>query len=152
MSLDKTVRDLTEKCIEDEKLFVVDVIVRGNPNNQKIQVFIDGDEPVKIEECSAVSRKLSDLMEENNIIEGRYVIEVSSPGADKPLKLIRQFPKHVGREFEIRTKENKKYQGILKSVLNDEIEIEVASKNKKEIKNYKFSLDEIEKASVVIKF
>ncbi len=152
MSLDKTIRELTEKCIDSDRLFVVDVVISGNPRNRKVQVFIDGDEPVKIEECSAVSRKLSDLMEENNIIDGRYVIEVSSPGADKSLKMIRQFPKHIGRELDIRTKEPKKYRGILKSVLNDEITLEVTTKNKKETKEYKFSLEEIEKARVVLKF
>ena len=150
MSLEKTIEDLAGKCIDNERLFIVGVSVKGNPNNQKIQVFVDGDEGVKIDECSAISRKLSDLLEEKDIIEGRYVIEVSSPGADKPLKMIRQYPQHIGRELEIVTREKKKYRGILKSVVKNEIVL-ITKKQKKEEENT-FDLGEIETARVLIKF
>ncbi|MCK5704350.1 MAG: ribosome maturation factor RimP, partial [Cyclobacteriaceae bacterium] len=123
--------------------------------NQKIQVFIDGDQSVDVDECSRISRKLSDELEERDIIEGRYVIEVSSPGVDKSLKFIRQYPKHIGRELEVVTIDKKKYQGKLLSVIDKEIEISIKSnkvKKKLNSQSLKLSFNEIEKAGVVLRF
>ena len=155
MDLEKEVAGLTEQFIGKDTIFLVDVNIKGNPRNQKIQVFIDGDQSVDVDECSKISRKLSDELEERNIIEGRYIIEVSSPGVDKSLKLIRQYPKHIGRELEVSTKDKRKYQGKLLAVINEEIEISIKSgKIKKELnsQSLKLSLNEIEKAKVVLRF
>jgi ribosome maturation factor RimP len=154
MELNKLVVQIVEQFIENENIFLVDVNVKGNPGNQKIQVFIDGDQYVDVEACSNISRKLSAELEERDIIEGRYVVEVSSPGADKPLKLFRQYKKHVGRELEVVTKENRKYQGRLLETGDNEIELSISSgKVRKEINSetLKLSFEEIDNSKVVIR-
>lgn len=155
MDLGKEISRLVEKFIDNDEIFLVEVDIKGKPGNLKIQVFIDGDQYVNVDECSKISRKISNELEERDIIEGRYIIEVSSPGVDNPLKLIRQFPKHIGRELEIITKENKKYQGELLKVLGEEIEISIkSSKIKKELgsQSLKLPINEIEKSTVVLRF
>lgn len=155
MDLINEVSGLVEQYIDNDEIFLVDVNIKGKVNNMKIQVFIDGDNLVGIDECSKISRKLTDELEEKAMIEGRYVVEVSSPGVDKPLKYLRQYPKHVGRELELLTNDKKKFQGVLLSVVKDEIELSVKSgKVKKEIKSesLKLNFDEIEKATVVLRF
>lgn len=155
MDLGKEISRLVEKFIDNDEIFLVEVDIKGKPGNLKIQVFIDGDQYVNVDECSKISRKISNDLEERDIIEGRYIIEVSSPGVDNPLKLIRQFPKHIGRELEIITKENKKYQGELLKVLGEEIEISIkSSKIKKELgsQSLKLPINEIEKSTVVLRF
>ena len=154
MELGKLIVELVEQFIENENIFLVDVNVKGNPGNQKIQVFIDGDEYVDVEACSGISRKLSAKLEEMDIFDGRYVVEVSSPGADRPLKLFRQYQKHVGRELEVGTKEKKKYQGRLIEAGDNEIELSIASsKLKKELdsETLKLSFEEIDNSKVVIR-
>ncbi|MCK5206474.1 MAG: ribosome maturation factor RimP, partial [Cyclobacteriaceae bacterium] len=116
MDLNKEVTGLVKQFIDDDEIFLVEVNIKGKPGNQKIQVFIDGDQYVDVDECSKISRKLSDELEGRDLIEGRYIIEVSSPGVNKPLKLIRQYPKHIGRELEVITRNKKKYQGALLGV------------------------------------
>lgn len=155
MDLGKEISRLVEKFIDNDEIFLVEVDIKGKPGNLKIQVFIDGDQYVNVDECSKISRKISNELEERDIIERRYIIEVSSPGVDNPLKLIRQFPKHIGRELEIITKENKKYQGELLKVLGEEIEISIkSSKIKKELgsQSLKLPINEIEKSTVVLRF
>ena len=155
MNLKKIVTELVETFINKDDIFLVEVNIKGNPANQKIQVFIDGDQSVDVDECSKISRKLSDELEERDIIEGRYVIEVSSPGVDKSLKFIRQYPKHIGRELEVVTIDKKKYQGKLLSVIDKEIEISIKSnkvKKKLNSQSLKLSFNEIEKAGVVLRF
>jgi ribosome maturation factor RimP len=155
MDLNKEVTGLVKQFIDNDEIFLVEVNIKGKPGNQKIQVFIDGDQYVDVDECSKISRKLSDELEGKDVIEGRYIIEVSSPGADKPLKLLRQYPKHIGRELEVLTRDKKKYQGALLSVIDEEIEISIkSSKIKKELnsESLKLSHSDIEKAKVVLRF
>ncbi len=154
VDLNKIVSELVESFIDNDEIFLVEVNIKGKSGNQKIQVFIDGDHSVNVEECSKISRKLSNELEEKDIIEGRYIIEVSSPGVDKPLKFIRQFPKHIGRELEIITIDKKRYQGKLLNIIDEQVEVSLKSnKLKKELntESLKLSLDEIEKANVVIR-
>lgn len=153
--MNKEVTGLVKQFIDDDEIFLVEVNIKGKPGNQKIQVFIDGDQYVDVDECSKISRKLSDELEGRDLIEGRYIIEVSSPGVDKPLKLIRQYPKHIGRELEVITRNKKKYQGALLGVIDEEIEISIkSSKIKKELnsESLKLSLGDIEEAKVVLRF
>jgi ribosome maturation factor RimP len=110
------VEALLDKCIDGNSTFVVDTEVKGSANNLKIQVFVDGDESVDVAECASISRRLSALLEEGNVIDGQYVIEVSSPGAGRPLKYLRQYAKHVGRDMEISTSDQHMYEGKLVSV------------------------------------
>lgn len=155
MDLNKEVAGLVKQFIDNDEIFLVEVNIKGKPGNQKIQVFIDGDQYVDVDECSKISRKLSDELEGRDLIEGRYIIEVSSPGVDKPLKLIRQYPKHIGRELEVITRNKKKYQGALLGVIDEEIEISIkSSKIKKELnsESLKLSLGDIEEAKVVLRF
>lgn len=155
MDLGKEVSSLVEQFIDNDEIFLVDVDIKGKPGNLKIQVFIDGDQSVNVDECSKISRKLTNELEEKDMIDGRYLVEVSSPGVDRPLKLIRQFSKHIGRELAILTKNNKKYQGELLDVLNDEIEISIkSSKIKKELDSdsLKLPVTDIEKSTVVLRF
>lgn len=155
MDLKKIIEDWTEQCIENDATFLVDVDIKGSVNNQKIQVFIDGDDLVDIDECTRINRKLSDLMEEKDLIEGRYVIEVSSPGVSKSLKYIRQYPKHKGRELDIVTKDKNKYTGKLIDVVENEIVVLVKQgKSKKEQQEHTLHLPhaEIDTARVLIRF
>lgn len=155
MDLKKIITELAEQCIENEETFLVEVIIAGKANNQKIQVFIDGDKAVGIDECSNMSRKLSDLLEEKNLIEGNYTIEVSSPGVSKSLKFIRQYPKHKGRELEIILKDKTKYTGILKDVGELEIMIEIhsgAPKKERQQQTVSLPVDQVESAKVLVRF
>jgi ribosome maturation factor RimP len=155
VDLKKIIADWTEQCIENEATFLVDVDIKGSANNQKIQVFIDGDQLVDIDECTKINRKLSDLLEEKDLIEGRYVIEVSSPGVSKSLKYIRQYPKHKGRELDIITKDKSKYTGKLIDVVDNEIVVLVKqgkSKKDQQDKTIHLPLAEIDTARVLIRF
>jgi ribosome maturation factor RimP len=155
VDLKKIIEDWTIQCIENEATFLVDVDIKGSANNQKIQVFIDGDDLVDIDECTRINRKLSDLMEEKDLIDGRYVIEVSSPGVSKSLKYIRQYPKHKGRELDIVTKDKNKYTGKLIDIVENEIVVLVKQgKSKKEQHEQAIHIPhaEIDTARVLIRF
>ena len=83
-----------------------------------LRVYIDREGGVSIDDCEAVSRPLSDLLDEADPIEGGYTFEVSSAGADRALKKPEHFARFLGAEVEVRLYRprdgRKEYVGVLK--------------------------------------
>ena len=96
-------------------LFVLDARVSDSPVRPKARVVLDGDEGVGIDECARVSRAINRQLEELLGEEASYVLEVTSPGADQPLTLPRQFPRHVGRTLAITRQDGTTVQGELRA-------------------------------------
>jgi len=150
----KLVEEAAESCIENERIFLVDVNIKGNAGHQKVLVFIDGDESFGIDECSAISHRLGDILEEKQWITENYTIEVSSPGVDKPLKFPRQYPKHIGRDMEVVMKDKAKLVGRLASVDAENIYVVPVGgkqKNKEKDAQVKLAFSDIEKAKVLVR-
>lgn len=147
MKEEQVIRQLAEEVIsENNSLFLVDVKVKGNPGNQKVLVFVDGDEGISIDECSRVSRKIGAELEENDIMPGKYTLEVSSPGLEFPITLHRQYVKNIGRELEVELTNGQHTEGELLDVTKDAIVLKV----KKEKQSLKF--EEIKQSKVKVSF
>ncbi len=95
------VRTLAEEVLEGTGLFVVDVAVRGAEGRRVVEVFVDGPAGAGIEELAETSRRLSFALDTEDAIPGSYRLDVSSPGADRPLKDPRQYPRLVGKTLRI---------------------------------------------------
>lgn len=100
-TLDRRLRTLAEEAAEDSGLFIVDVVVRGRSGGRIVEVFADG-EDAGIDELAGLSRRLSFLLDTEDPVSGHYRLDVSTPGADRPLTDPRQFPRHVGRTLRVR--------------------------------------------------
>lgn len=146
-NLEKQIGEIVEKIIAtDSDLFLVDVLVKGNQGSQKVLVFIDGDKGLNIDHCGRVSRELGSVLEEEDLISGKYFLEVSSPGLDHPIKLKRQYSKNEGRGLEVETLEGEKINGKLIQVLEEQIIL----KTKNEEKTMRFS--EINQSKIEVSF
>lgn len=95
-----------------------------------LRVYIDREGGVSINDCEAVSRPLSDALDEADPIEGSYVLEVSSAGADRPLKKPAHFQQFLGAEVDVRLYRpldgRKEYTGVLKGYDGGDVTIETA--------------------------
>lgn len=113
---------LTTLLQNSEDIFLVEVKIDAANN---IKVFADADNGITIEKCVQINRALYKQIEAESLFEnGNFSIEVSSPGVDEPLKLMRQYKKNVGRKIETYLIDNSIKQGKLISVNNEEIVIE----------------------------
>lgn len=131
MSVEKRVRELAEEKLADRPdLFIVAVKV---VNNKKVILLLDGDNGVGIDDCAMVSRHVGYHLEEENLINNAYNLEVSSPGLDTPLMLDRQFVKNVGRNLNIKKQDGSRIEGKLLEVKEDALLIshQVKEKGKK---------------------
>lgn len=144
---------LVEEKLTDE-MFIVDITVS---TQNAIMVLIDSDKGITVEQCIGISRQVEFNLDRE---EEDFSLEVSSPGLTEPFKVLRQYKKYVGRDIEVETLEDQKLTGLLKSVTDEGIEMEVTTREKVEGKKkkqsitrqYTFSFDAIKSAKCVISF
>ncbi len=116
MDIKQEIEKLLQEIITQPELFVVDITLGTYNKSIKIAITLDGDEGVMIDQCVSVSRKLGNKMEELELMADAYILEVSSPGLDKPLLLQRQYPRNIGRKIKVVTKDAITYTGELTTV------------------------------------
>lgn len=148
-SIKKHIWQLTEKAIENTDFLLIDLVTRGTVNNPVFEIFIDNSKGITTEDCVQISRKLHELIEGTEIGKTKYRLDVSSPGIDRPLKYIEQYPKNINREFELeylKDDETKKTKATLVAVRGNELEF----KNEKEL--IIIDINRIKKAKVIISF
>ena len=128
MNIEKRVKELVaEKIADKPNLFLVDVKMHANG---KLVILVDGDNGIGIDDCVAISRHVGFHLEEENVIETAYNLEVSSPGLDTPLTFLRQYAKNIGRNLAIKMADGAKREGKLSSITEDAIVIEENIKEK----------------------
>ena len=98
------VRAIAEEVVVDP-LFIVDVSVRGQKGSRVVDVFVDSDDELTVDDLAAVSREIAFVLESEDMVDGKYNLNVSSPGVDRPLTMPRQFLKNVGRLVAVTRKE-----------------------------------------------
>jgi ribosome maturation factor RimP len=101
LPLAERVRALAGEAVAGTDLYVVDVDVRGRLGSRVVEVFVDADAGAGLDALTEVSGRLGFLLDTEDFIAGHYTLNVSSPGADRPLALPRQYPQHVGRTHRV---------------------------------------------------
>ena len=135
-----------------EDIFLVSIKIKPTNN---IKIYLDADNGLGIEKCIKINRALYKIMEEMGMYpDGDFSLEVSSPGIDEPLKLLRQYKKNVGRNVEVITNDETKKEGKLTEVTEEKIGIEyIEGKGKKAItKKDEIYFTDIKQTRVQIKF
>ena len=93
------VSEMVQPILDGLQLELVDVEFVKEGQNWFLRVFIDSDKGVDIEECAKVSEALSEKLDEADPISQNYFLEVSSPGAERPLKKKLILKKHLEKMF-----------------------------------------------------
>lgn len=155
--LNSEIEKLVEKGLaelEYSDTYLIDVKAKNN----KIEVFLDSDDAINFLKCQKLSRWLESIFDENKAFGESYTLEVSSAGVGSPLKLLRQYPKNIGRIIDIKYGEGKNVRGILKNVENNlifveyEIKIKEGKKNKKVMQTDIVKFEEIIESKIKISF
>jgi ribosome maturation factor RimP len=136
----------------DPGYFLVDLKIKPVNN---IKVFLDGDAGISIEKCIQYNRALYKKIEEIRLFpDGDFSLEISSPGLDEPLKLLRQYKKNTGRLVEIVLFDGSKLEGRLIETTEDGIIVEeIKGKNKKqEIVNHSLLFTNIKTTKIQVVF
>jgi ribosome maturation factor RimP len=149
-----SLKDLVEKTVAgiilNTEVFLVEIQVNENKMRKKITVFLDSDAGIGIDECSGLSHEIGKELEE--LIDTAYILEVSSPGADAPLKLKRQYKKSVGRNVKVIKNDNSEIKGELISADDNTIEIQPETKKKVIPEKVSLLYDQIKETRILISF
>jgi ribosome maturation factor RimP len=124
--------ELLTPVVRSEGLILVELQFRSEGSGLVLRLFVDRPEGgVNLEECAQVSRQAGDVLDVEDIISGRFHLEVSSPGLTRRLKNVRDFNIFSGRLVKMVVREadgnNRAYRGRLKGMQGGEIVVEVES-------------------------
>lgn len=148
------VEELAMPILDEMQLQLVDIEYVKEGKNWFLRVFIDKEDGVDIEDCGIVSEKLSEKLDDIDPIPHNYFLEVSSPGAERPLKKEADFNQSIGKNVHIRTYEpidgEKTFEGKLIEFSNGILSIEVKIKTRK--KTIDIPFDKVAKARLAVIF
>lgn len=147
----QAVEKLIGPLLQDD-IFLVSIKIKPINN---IKIYLDADGGLGIEKCIRINRALYRIMEEMGMYpDGDFSLEVSSPGIDEPLKLLRQYKKNVGRNVEVTLNDDTKKEGTLSAVNDEAITIlYTEGKGKKAVTvQAEISFTDIKQTKVQVKF
>ena len=151
------ITNLLETLFQEEEFedcYLIDI----NHSSNRLQVFIDADDGVTFQQCQRISRYLEGYLDEEGWLGEKYILEVSSPGISRPLKLPRQYPKNIGRKMEVKTKAGETFEGTLTEVQENRIVLEekkrVKEGKKKVNKEFRYEIPftDVRRAKVKVSF
>ena len=105
MEVREEVRLLAQPLAEESGVELVDVEFGAYGSRRVVRVLLDKPGGVTIADCAAFSRRLSDCLEMNQTVPGRYDLEVSSPGVDRPLRTLDAMLRFAGQRASIALRE-----------------------------------------------
>ncbi len=116
---EKKAEELLMPVITEKNLELVDIEYVKEGSNWYLRAYIDKEGGVNINDCEAVSRAFSDILDKEDPIEDAYILEVSSPGLGRPLKKDKDFTRNIDKKIEFKSYKaidgQKEFEGILRS-------------------------------------
>ncbi|MGI5873032.1 MAG: ribosome maturation factor RimP [Bacillota bacterium] len=131
-AMEQRIRLLVEPIVREKGLELVDVEYIKEGTHWYLRLYIDKDGGVDMDDCSEVSYVVSEMLDRENPIPQAYMLEVSSPGLERPLKKEEDFIRFQGSLVTVHTttlfRGYKKFTGNLIGLINDEIVLEYEHK------------------------
>ena len=144
---------LLTPAIEAAGLILYHIEVAGSKDRTVVRIYLDKLGGINLGHCSKVSRTINTLLDVEDVIRGRYYLEVSSPGIDRPLAKATHFANAIGEMVKIKTrmamdKNRRNFVGLIKDFTNDPDRVVLEFENKE----ITILLDDILKANIDFQF
>ncbi|MEF2965172.1 ribosome maturation factor RimP [Paenibacillus sp. M1] len=127
------VEEMVTPFLQENGFELVDIEYVKEGSNWFLRVFVDKEGGIDIDDCGRISEVLSAKLDENDPIPSAYFLEVSSPGAERPLKKAEDVAKAVGKDVFVTTYEPvdglKEFEGRLLSFADERLVVEVGNKS-----------------------
>ncbi|WP_096189085.1 ribosome maturation factor RimP [Evansella halocellulosilytica] len=152
------VKEKTEELVipilEELSLELVDVEFKKEGKSWFLRVYIDGENGVDLDDCTRVSEQLSEALDQSDPIEQAYYLEVSSPGAERPLKKEKDYYKSIGKHVNVTTYApidgEKTFEGKLLNYDGETLTVELKVKTR--TKEVTIPLEKVAKARLAVVF
>ena len=131
-AMEQNIGSLVEPLVREKGLELVSVEYIKEGAHWYLRLYIDKDGGVDMDDCSGVSHMVSEMLDQKNLIPQAYMLEVSSPGLERPLKKDEDFIRFQGSLVTVHTISSfqgyKEFSGNLIGMINDEIVLEYEAK------------------------
>ncbi|MDD5437204.1 MAG: ribosome maturation factor RimP [Candidatus Omnitrophica bacterium] len=128
MEVTDRVKSLIEQYLEKSGIELVDITYKREQGGMVLRLLADTADGITIDECERLNNYLSEVLDREDVIAERFILEVASPGLDRPLVTDRDFTRVMGKELYIRMYEpidgTREHQGRLMGMNSDSIVIE----------------------------
>lgn len=156
--VEEKIADLLDEKFKEEDFadcFLIEIKLH---EHNKLDVFVDADSGITFEKFQKLSRYLEGYLDTEGWLGPKYVLEVSSPGLSRPLKLKRQYRKNIGRKIEVTTIDGAARSGDLVAVsdesitLEEKVRIQEGKRKKMTLVQTKIPFENIKKTIVQVSF
>ena len=126
---DQQIADMLQTTIEalGFELWGVEYLSQGR--HSVVRIYIDAENGISVDDCALVSEQVGSVFDVEDPITGEYTLEVSSPGMDRLLFKLEQYPAYVGETVELRLRSafegRRKFKGILKGIEGEDVVVQV---------------------------
>lgn len=97
----KTIEQTVASALEGQGVELVDLVIQNQGRKKLLQFFVDKEGGVNLDDCSALTDKIDSVLEMENLIDGAYILEVSSPGVKRVLKKPAHFKKFINERVRV---------------------------------------------------
>ncbi|REK85454.1 ribosome maturation factor RimP [Streptomyces inhibens] len=146
-------RGLLEPLVAARDLDLEEIEVTPAGKRRVLRIVVDSDEGVQLDECAELSREASQVLDDSDVMGGApYTLEVTSPGADRPLTELRHYRRAVGRLIKAQLHEGGELVARIIAVDDDGLDLEVPGVKGRKPSARRVLFDEIAKARVELEF
>ncbi|MBO0916269.1 ribosome maturation factor RimP [Streptomyces sp. NBC_01260] len=146
-------RGLVEPLVSAEQLDLEEIEVSRAGRRRVLRIIVDSEEGVELDTCAELSRAISAKLDETDVMgEEEYVLEVSSPGADRPLTEHRHYVRATGRLARLQLREGGELVARILAVDDEGLDLEVPGVKGRKPTSRRIAFDEIAKARVELEF
>ncbi len=146
--LEEKLARLVASAVEALGLELVGVEYFAQGAHSVLRVYIDSEQGITLDDCGRVSHQLSGVLEVEDPIRGKFNLEVSSPGLDRPLFTLAHFERFIGQAVKLRLRQpvngQRKFKGVIEAIEDGHIQIALDDSQALELE-----IDEIEKANLI---
>ena len=141
------IRALIEPLLDAEEIELVDIELKGKVGSQVLRIFVDVEGGIHLDRCESLSRDISTELDLEDILPGKYRLEVSSPGTDRPLKTMNDFKRNIGRRIYLTLNDGNYVDGIITKTDESNIFLELDGKDRAKI-----SIETIVSGKIILSF
>ncbi|MEV7556327.1 ribosome maturation factor RimP [Streptomyces sp. NPDC048331] len=146
-------RGLLEPLVAAKGLDLEEIEMSRAGKRRMLRIIVDSDEGVELDACAELSREVSDKLDETDVMgEDEYVLEVSSPGADRPLTEHRHYVRAIGRLVKFQLTEGGELIARILEVDDEGLDLEVPGVKGRKATARRIAFTDIAKARVEIEF
>ncbi|MER5744851.1 ribosome maturation factor RimP [Streptomyces sp. NPDC059913] len=146
-------RGLLEPLVSAEGLDLEEIDLSRAGRRRVLRIVVDSEQGVELDACAELSRAISERLDETDAMgEDEYVLEVSSPGADRPLTEHRHYVRATGRLAKLQLREGGDLVARILAVDEEGLDLEVPGVKGRRPTSRRVAFDEIAKARVEIEF